>query len=203
MTADPPSPHAIAPPVTTVDDEGRHVLAVDVPCIQCGYNMRGLDRETVCPECGGAVERSLHGRQLRFAEPRWLSRLRVGTLLWILGSLLTFGRLVCSYLGAWLLSPASAYWEYAPLLYYSRLVLAVVAVALVTTREPATSVIAEGWTSRRVLRLLGILLLLLPALSWVSAKTFGTVGNIVASNIASVSWLAVQCSLLLLLRSIF
>jgi len=94
---------ALATPATTVDAEGRHVLVVDVPCIQCGYNLRGLDRETVCPECGGAIERTLRGPWLRYADPRWLYFLCVGTLLLLLKVLLSLSAQALSIIAAWLL----------------------------------------------------------------------------------------------------
>ncbi len=40
-----------------LDEAGR--LALDLNCVTCGYNLRGLDPETICPECGIPVGRSL------------------------------------------------------------------------------------------------------------------------------------------------
>lgn len=34
-------------------------VAVDLPCVNCGYNLRGLGIITVCPECGVQVRQSL------------------------------------------------------------------------------------------------------------------------------------------------
>ncbi len=56
------------------DDE----IARDVPCLQCGYNLRGLTSFHTCPECGLTVARSLRGDRLCFADPRWVRRLARG-----------------------------------------------------------------------------------------------------------------------------
>jgi len=48
-------------------------LQRDVPCIKCGYNLRGLPRDRNCPECGTPVTRSAPGDLLSAADPAWLS----------------------------------------------------------------------------------------------------------------------------------
>ncbi|MBN1342058.1 MAG: hypothetical protein JXQ73_05220 [Phycisphaerae bacterium] len=53
----------------------------DVPCVSCGYNLRGLARNHRCPECGVVVSASLRGDSLQFAEPTWVSRMRLGAAL--------------------------------------------------------------------------------------------------------------------------
>ena len=53
-------------------------LDTDVPCIQCSYNLRGLQPDGHCPECNAAIERSLCGDELRFADPEWLARVGRG-----------------------------------------------------------------------------------------------------------------------------
>lgn len=65
-----------------LDSSGR--IDTDVNCVGCEYNLRGLDGEAVCPECGMAVERSLRGDRLRFADPQWVGQLSRGmTLAWV------------------------------------------------------------------------------------------------------------------------
>ena len=59
-----------------VDSQGTIVM--DTPCVSCGYNLRGLSVEGRCPECSAVVSRTLDPRRLRFSDPRWLTRLRVG-----------------------------------------------------------------------------------------------------------------------------
>jgi len=55
----------------------------DINCIRCGYNLRGLSVEGICPECGTAVGRSFQGDLLRFAPPEWIEKLASG-MNWIL-----------------------------------------------------------------------------------------------------------------------
>ena len=47
----------------------------EVLCVGCGYSLRGLNAEGVCPECGIPVERSLVDDRLANAEPSWLARI--------------------------------------------------------------------------------------------------------------------------------
>jgi hypothetical protein len=52
-------------------------IALDLSCIHCGYNLRTLRADGVCPECGHAVRASLRYYQ---AEPvRWLTSVSGGT----------------------------------------------------------------------------------------------------------------------------
>jgi hypothetical protein len=60
-----------------VDAAGR--LAEDLPCQECGYNLRGLAEEDRCPECAAPVNGSTRRDLLRFADPRWLQRLALGS----------------------------------------------------------------------------------------------------------------------------
>lgn len=58
-------------------DETGHVI-VDVPCRNCGYNIRGLNASGACPECGTATSYCLSPDLLMFANPDWLRQLVVG-----------------------------------------------------------------------------------------------------------------------------
>ncbi len=53
-------------------------LDTALPCIDCGYDLRGLSTSQTCPECGAAVERSTRGDRLCFANPRWLGKVKWG-----------------------------------------------------------------------------------------------------------------------------
>lgn len=53
-------------------------LACNATCIGCGYNLRGLQRDRDCPECGKAIEQSLHNDLLRRCDPAWIDRLALG-----------------------------------------------------------------------------------------------------------------------------
>lgn len=58
-------------------DETGHVI-VDVPCRNCGYNIRGLNASGACPECGTATSVSLSPDLLIFGNPDWIRQLVVG-----------------------------------------------------------------------------------------------------------------------------
>lgn len=60
------------------DETGR--IGEDLSCIQCMYNLRGMEPHAKCPECGLAVERSMQGDRIRFQNPLWLKRLGQATL---------------------------------------------------------------------------------------------------------------------------
>lgn len=57
----------------------------DISCIHCGYNLRTLRLDGVCPECGSPVSLTVRVDLLRFADPRWVENLAAGTR-WILNS---------------------------------------------------------------------------------------------------------------------
>ena len=84
-------PPVVAPPIVShepgtiavaLDQEGR--LAEDVTCRHCSYNLRGLALDGQCPECEMAIEKTLHAFLLRFADPQWLSRLKLGITLLVI-----------------------------------------------------------------------------------------------------------------------
>ena len=75
-----------------LDGAGR--IDTDVPCRKCGYNLRGLLPESVCPECATAVGRSLHGDLLRFCDPTWVETLASG-MNWIVGGIVVAVLLGC------------------------------------------------------------------------------------------------------------
>ncbi len=58
----------------------------DLSCKRCGYNLRGLREENLCPECGTPVGRSTTADLLRFADPNWMGRVAAGVnlLVWAL-----------------------------------------------------------------------------------------------------------------------
>lgn len=55
--------------------------ARDLPCVACGYDLRGLSQSGRCPECGAAIERSLRGNLLKYADLAWLTKVRRGVRL--------------------------------------------------------------------------------------------------------------------------
>lgn len=56
-------------------------VAQERACLRCGYSLRALAVDGVCPECGTAVADSLRGNLLRYSSPEYLSRLHRGAFL--------------------------------------------------------------------------------------------------------------------------
>lgn len=65
----------------------------DVACKRCGYNLRGLREDGLCPECATPIGRSVTGDLLRFADPGWVGRVAFGL------DLLVFGIVIALLLG--------------------------------------------------------------------------------------------------------
>jgi hypothetical protein len=67
------------------EERGADPLIVEdhIRCFRCGYNVRGLSRDGLCPECGSAVGESIRRHRLGVrgllpmdaADPRWVRKL--------------------------------------------------------------------------------------------------------------------------------
>ena len=81
----------------------------DLPCIQCGYNLRTQLMGGNCPECGTPVSRSVRTDQLHQSDIGWLASLRTGAMVMFTGifAIIVFG-VVLACGGIVLLAPGSA-----------------------------------------------------------------------------------------------
>jgi hypothetical protein len=96
-----PSPEQPGTTAGTID--------LDRPCLACGYNLRGLSRSGVCPECGAPVARSLQGNLLLFSAPDFTAKLHSGVFLIQAGIIAQFVALFASITGVVILgAPALA-----------------------------------------------------------------------------------------------
>lgn len=113
-----------ATPPVRLDPAGR--IADDVSCRKCGYNLRGLLPDGICPECSGQVVRSLQGNRLSLCNPIWVRTLATGAGFVALGvtilsldvtrSTLGFGNRLPTWLGktlfgGWMLSASIGFWR--------------------------------------------------------------------------------------------
>lgn len=73
------------------------VVPLDMACMACRYNLRGLSTGGKCPECGELIARSVRGDRLGFADPSWVRRLSHG-MSWA-GATLVIG-FACGFLAA-------------------------------------------------------------------------------------------------------
>ncbi len=77
------------PPHTDLDSTGR--LAGDLPCIRCGYNLKTLLPDGICPECGLSIDQSIRRGLLRYSDPQWVARIAAG-MRWVVSGL------VCAFI---------------------------------------------------------------------------------------------------------
>lgn len=76
-------------------------IDTDCPCRVCGYNLRGLWDDSVCPECGDSIFHSIHAYLLSGADPQWVKRLHRGTDLSIWAAVLFVATPFCGcFMGA-------------------------------------------------------------------------------------------------------
>jgi len=127
-------------------------LTTDIACARCGYNLRGLRAGHLCPECGTPIERSLIGNLLRFADPVWLDKLRLGVALklWMLLVALVVGAggAVAAAFGLFVIQAA---------LSLVAGVLGLWALWLITTPEPNIATTEDPMSLRRLLRVCAVI----------------------------------------------
>jgi hypothetical protein len=153
------------PTTATLDAEGR--IAVDAPCVQCGYNLRTLKLEALCPECAQPVAYSVQGYFLRFASPRWVKGLAHGVLLVLLalGGAVILGPLLAVVFSIPMMLntaqnavvPSTAYVQSMAVgqFVFQAIVTGVGIAGLVylTRREPGAGEREAGWTAQRLIRI--------------------------------------------------
>ncbi len=62
---------------SSAEKKGGGIVDRNVACASCGYNLRSLRVDGACPECGIAVNRTIDGDWLRYADREWLKRIAV------------------------------------------------------------------------------------------------------------------------------
>lgn len=181
-------------------ESGADYVAEDLPCQQCGHNLRTLGFAGVCTECGTPVEYSLRGYLLRHVDIGWVRRVARGCVLLIVGlSLLVIGTVVMAIWGiAEAMStgytrgamPAMDLMQMTQtsIVFYAPItVLVVLALSWITTREPnnvpGMDSPARAWLRRSLWLyvaswLFGLVLFFTPA-RWMS---FSTQGVLMALN---------------------
>ena len=163
-------------PSIAVSADGR--LAEDRLCIDCGYNLRGLRPDGLCPECGGAVAASLRGLKLEAASLPWLRSIRGGFRL-LRNCFLAF--LLLAFVPPPLakllstLGPHAQFVQTLVELLFTGLLCGVLVVAaygflLATRVEPRVAWRGEGWSARRLARILTVVTLGLWAGLWLAEE---------------------------------
>ena len=64
----------------------RGMVRADLTCSSCGYNLRGLMFDSLCPECGKSVTETLRTRPIRQANTLfwWKLLIWIGVALFLL-----------------------------------------------------------------------------------------------------------------------
>jgi hypothetical protein len=70
-----PEPNSAAESITNAAASPDRPIARDIPCLKCGYNLRGLTTDR-CPECGASIALA----RTRESFLPWLHRRRMGRL---------------------------------------------------------------------------------------------------------------------------
>jgi len=146
-------------PTVALSVDGR--IAEDKICIECGYNLRGLLPGRMCPECGAPISASLRGHELQHASLPWLRKVTFGFELLRWGIITLIFPFVAALLGRNLLATSTGLPPWAvslcalvPILMLVNCIgLVVVGLACATRVEPRLSR-REGWSARRLTRLL-------------------------------------------------
>jgi hypothetical protein len=158
----PPIPPETPMPSVAVSVDGR--ISEDKICIDCGYNLRGLNTDGRCPECGGEVAASLRGHELHYASLPWLHSVRRGfhsMKIAILLSLLVIIGITMIQI-AWQATkssrglPATALFLMTSVSMTLTSLLGLYGMVLATRAEPRVAHQGEGWSFRRWARLLTV-----------------------------------------------
>ena len=178
-----PNESPSGPSAPNVADGG--VVRVDLACLRCGYNLRGLSLDSRCPECNLEVAPCARGDLLRYADHAWVRRLAKGTELLVWGTVavvVPFGAAI----GA---------------------ALALYAIWLLTAREPGA--LTHGGRARRWAIRAGFvvttILLALPARRWATRGPFtiATVCLLLLAILTAIgAWVAFVPYLVKLIRRI-
>jgi hypothetical protein len=141
---------------STLKTTPQRVLADDLPlqeCFRCGYDLRGIEDERPCPECGLLAARSRRATdELHNTRPRWLRRLGSGVRLMLLAIVLAaVWPVVVSMLYSMpvplFLAQRWWFYEWLPFLGYdAAAILLFMGACLLSTREGyASADEADGW----------------------------------------------------------
>lgn len=120
----------------------------DIPCRNCGYNLRGLREDMACPECGTAVGLSTRGDFLRFADPTWVDLIARGAAIIVWSILAQFAAVS---LGVWI-STLTGNTIFLSLLTVAASLISAVGVWKLTT-PPAGRIDADPYShARKIIR---------------------------------------------------
>jgi MFS family permease len=157
-------------PTGPLDSDGR--VQMDLACVRCGYNLRTLAADGLCPECALPVARSIRGDLLKYADPTWVGKLTDGAEFLFMAALAPLVAAPAAGLGFTLSDSWPAIGGVLLLIAMLAGIVTVfgapVGFLAITAREPRISLRPEGVSARRVCRyglLVGAVILGVAALS--------------------------------------
>ncbi len=135
-------------------DASRRLVSGAAACAGCGHDLRRVARDAACPNCGGASVRPPWGIPLYRSDPSWLLTVRRGVSLALAGMLIEIVLRVFHESSGLLAGVPPIITAILPIL--SR-VLCLVAVILITAREPRASSTEASNGFRRMVRACAII----------------------------------------------
>lgn len=177
-----------------VQADAQDPIEEDTNCVRCGYNLRGLDLNGQCPECGTAVMRSVQGGYLRDCDPAWVERVAsgIGLILWSVACL--FAAVIAGGLSE--ASPTGGEAIYGIVLLASTFAFAVLALwgsFRFSARDPGKREHHAGLDARVLFRTTAIVqaaLMLMAGLSELISPSMDPVFGVLIAITGVVGWIA-------------
>lgn len=137
----------LQPDSNLFDEHGA--ISLDLHCRLCGYNLRGLQSDGRCPECGTPVGRSTYGDLLRYSDPNWLAKLGRGANLVLWGILIA----ILSGIGGGIIGAASGAHPIGSLIGFAGGIITWIGTWLLTEPDPSTIGEDVYGLARRIVRI--------------------------------------------------
>lgn len=169
----------VPPPLAVSTVQTTGLVNTDAPCRKCGYNLRGMDVQGRCPECGAPVGLVVHGTLLKYSNPKWVWGLKRGVSLIIWGIIIMIFAMVAGFVLAATVSPqALVLMGVAWVLLYAMMLMGW---WLLTEQDPSGLGEDDYDTSRKIIRITLVIGLVSTLLSL--AERFGKLPPTVARTI--------------------
>ncbi len=187
--------HNFERPPLPLDSDGR--LNVNIACINCGYNLRTLEPAGVCPECGAPVMPAVREQALRFTSVRWITHCAEGaaTILATFRLSLAMLALFVALVGLALLIDNQTMLVALPFMLIPAWVMVGVLTLIgtlgMTSRDPRQPPSRRRMDTRRSLRRLPLMAVLLFVVMVASTPLIVVMGNPVVPACIACVWYAV------------